>query len=417
MEQDQFEALFKQHENAVRRFVFLKTPSKADGEDVFQETALAAFRSRNTVKDTQHFRAWLIQIARNKCRDFYMQRARQWEQMPQEEVLTHGRLGLTYFGPVYETLDVLSPKDSRLLTLVYLQGMSQQEAAELMQVPLGTVKSRLYAAKQRFKDAYPCPPTVKGADRMKQLPLTMPDYQITFLPEQPFDVTWEELMGWFIMPKLGEKLTWAMYDFPERKRTERYELLVEGRASVHGIEGVEILSLASQPKEEERRFIAQLTASHCRILSETHMEDGVKKTLTFLDGDGFLHNWGFGEDNCGNEIHVKPKGVIKREGDRITCQAIPEALDVVGRCAVTVNGKTYDTICVMDVENYNGGVAAEQFIDRNGRTVLWRRFNRDDWACSRYRQRWSEKLPENERLFINGETYVHWYDCITAYIL
>ena len=32
-------------------------------------------------------------------------------------------------------------------------------------------------------------------------------------------------------------------------------------------------------------------------------------------------------------------------------------------------------------------------------------------------QRWSEKLPENEQLMVDDTLYVHWYDCITDYIL
>ena len=72
----------------------------------------------------------------------------------------------------------------------------------------------------------------------------------------------------------------------------------------------------------------------------------------------------------------------------------------------------------MDIECYNDAVASEQYVDQNGRTVLWRRFNRDDWAIDRFGGKpWSEKFPDNERLTINGETYVHWYDCISDYIL
>lgn len=72
----------------------------------------------------------------------------------------------------------------------------------------------------------------------------------------------------------------------------------------------------------------------------------------------------------------------------------------------------------MDVNCFNDAVASEQFIDQNGRTVLWRRFNRDDWAIDHFGGKlWSEKLPDNERLIINGETYVHWYDCMTDYVL
>jgi len=84
---------------------------------------------------------------------------------------------------------------------------------------------------------------------------------------------------------------------------------------------------------------------------------------------------------------------------------------------VTIHGKTYDTICVMDIECYNEGAISEQYIDQNGRTVLWRRFNPDDWRFARYGKRWSEMLPDNERITVNGKTYVHWYDCITSYVL
>ena len=89
----------------------------------------------------------------------------------------------------------------------------------------------------------------------------------------------------------------------------------------------------------------------------------------------------------------------------------------IGRYTVTINGKAYDTVCVMDVETYDCGVVSEQFLDQNGRTILWRRFNRDDWGIDHYGKRWSEQLPDNDRLTVNGTTYVHWYDCITDYIL
>ena len=62
-------------------------------------------------------------------------------------------------------------------------------------------------------------------------------------------------------------------------------------------------------------------------------------------------------------------------------------------------------------------MVSEQFIDQQGRTILWRRFNADDWQFSSYGKPWTELLPDSETLTINGKTYVHWYDCITSYIL
>lgn len=61
---------------------------------------------------------------------------------------------------------------------------------------------------------------------------------------------------------------------------------------------------------------------------------------------------------------------------------------------------------------YLGGMRAE-----NERTVLRRRFNWDNRAFGRYGKTWTEMLPGNERLSVNGQTYVHRYDCITDYIL
>lgn len=167
----------------------------------------------------------------------------------------------------------------------------------------------------------------------------------------------------------------------------------------------------------ERSFVAQLTDTHCRLLAESHTENGVKKYFTFLDGSDFLDNWGFGEENCGNDVHIAPKCDIIRNGNTLTAKNKEFLLDVTGRYTVTIAGKEYDTVCVTDCYTYIEGAMTEQFLDKNGKTVLWRRFNRDDWAFDKYGKKWTEMLPDNERLTVNGSTYVHWYDCITDYIL
>ena len=258
-----------------------------------------------------------------------------------------------------------------------------------------------------------------------KLPEVLPAYKLTKLDKPPFEVKWEELMGWLIIPRLGEKLTWGFYDYPDRKLSTWMEMKVTTKAQVHGIEGVEIETNEHLVREKEkdpggyhqRSLVAQLTDSHCRILAETHTENGVKKLFTFLDGDEFLPNWGFGEDNCGNETNPTPKGLIIRTGDVFKIKDRPQLIDVVGNYLVEIDGKQFDTICIIDFETYNEGVATEQFVDRRGRTVLWRRFNQDTWNVKAGQEKWSEKLPGNERWLVNGVTYVHWYDCVSDYVL
>jgi len=428
---DEFEKLLTEERIAVERFVRYRIPTQADADDVLQEIYITAYKRIAQLKNMNSFKPWLISIARNKCTDYFRMKAAQMElsveNLLQKEFAV-SRRGISVVHTVRETLDLLGDKDKQILYLYYWKEMPQQEIAKLLQIPIGTVKSRLHTAKQHFKDKYPySAEKPEGENTVKKLPEFMPDYTIERLDEEPFRTRWEEMQGWLIVPKLGEKLTWGLYDFPSRKRNEYCELEVTGKAEVHGIEGVEIIAVQHETQDYyrtgaldrmERRFVAQLTDTHSRYLAESHMEDGVRKCYTFLDGEAFMDNWGFGENNCGNEVDLYSKGLLTRDGSAVNGTAAKETVDVVGRYKVTIDGKAYDTVCVMDIECFNDAVASEQFVDRNGRTVLWRRFNRDDWAADRFGGgRWSERLPENERLIINGATYVHWYDCISDYIL
>lgn len=423
-----FEELLGESINAVERFVKFKISNYADAEDVLQDVLITAYQSFDRLESKASFKPWIIGIARNKCADYYRKKAKQTEisiELLSESALTVGNRGISVHTVVSDTIEKLGARDKQILYLYYFKELPQDEIALRLGIPLGTVKSRLYTAKKNFRANYPSIRTDKGEHDMKKMPDIIPEYKIVQTDKEPFSVKWEEVMGWFIVPKLGEKLSWAMYDFPEKKRTETCHIEVIGRAEVHGIEGVEIVSVEEDPMEcnsaggqskVERRFVAQLTDTHCRILAESHFEDGVKRCYTFLDGDSFLNNWGFGENNCGNEVALCAKGEVIREGNIITAPVKEFLLDVVGRYNVTINGKTYDTVCMMDCDTYIEGAVTEQYLDKNGRTILWRRFNRNDWASNRYGKLWTDMLPENERLTVNGETYVHWYDCVTDYI-
>lgn len=427
---ESFEQALKEHQRALERYIRFRISNPTDAEDVLQDVLAAAAQGYGNLQNAARIKPWLVGIARHKCADYFRWKYRQNE-IPLAEAqhlaVLPERFAITRDSPVLDTLEKLSSQDRQILRMCYFLELPQQEIACRLGLPLGTVKSRLHNARERFRAAFPI--QQRGELPMKSvMPKLLPDYTITPSPLPPFACRWEELMGWFIVPRLGEKLAWAMYDFPERIRTEEDHLHVEGRALVHGIEGVEIEVETLDPVSNnqtgdddayvQRSFVAQLTDTHCRILSETHSQGGVKQMYTFLDGDAFLNNWGFGEDNCGNETHLAPKGLILRNGNTLTtADGRKELMDVVGRYTVTIGGKAWDTVCVIMHEAYMGGMVSEQFIDQQGRTVLWRRFNADDWKFDHYGKTWSEMLPESETLNINGKTYVHWYDCITSYIL
>ena len=427
---ENFEDLLQKNRTAVERYVRFRLPSFADADDILQEICLTAYRRFGQLKNREAFRAWILTIARNQCSDWFRRKAEVLE-IPLDalevQTIADSRLGPAENTAVLDTLARLGDKDKQILYLYFWKELPQADIAVQLQVPLGTVKSRLHTAKQNFKKYYPYPPahpsaaTNKGESNMNRSPAYLPEYKTTPSDKPPFSIKWEELMGWFLVPKLGEKLSWGMYDIPSRKCSHIYDMQVTGKAKVHGIEGVELTAREASYSDKNdvinRTFVAQLTDTHCRYLATLRNDGDIRNYITFLDGDAFMPNWGFGENNCGNETNLSPKGDINRTGSVVISAEKDFLLDIVGRYTVTINGKSYDTVCVMDIETYNCGVVSEQYLDKDGKTILWRRFNRNDWAFDRYQKLWADQLPGNERLTINGTTYVHWYDCITDYIL
>lgn len=426
---DEFETLLTSSRIAVDRWLKAHMGNCADAEDVLQETCLAAFQGFPRLQNKASFLPWILGIARRKCADWYRVQAKNktvlMDHLPDQAEFASDD------SAVNETLEMLPERDRLMLRLFYQDMLSQKQISEQLHIPEGTVKSRMSTAKAHFRTVYPYPP--QGGMKMKNaaLPDFLPDYTIVWKNKAPFPVECEELTGWFAIPRPGERLLWGMYDLPSRKLDVAYDMCVIGPASVHGLEGVAIRGKVLPPKnrigendpmkdavaastggQEEWMFIAQEKDGYTRFLSAEHIEQGVRTLTTFLDGEAFMNNWGFGEDNCGTPIHRERRGIITRSGSVITAAVDSSCMDVVGRCDLIIDGKTFDTICIMDLGMYEEGMVSEQFLDHDGRTVLWRRFNQDDWAVERYGKKWSELLPENEQITINGQRHVHWYDCI-----
>lgn len=422
---DIFENLLRENMISLERFVRFRISDSFDAQDIIQESCIAAYKNFQQLKNRDAFKGWLLRIAANKCNDYYSKKAKtqQITESFSQFVWLETPLERQKKEAVLETLKQLNEKDRQILYLFFFCDWSQDKIAEQLNIPVGTVKSRLHYAKKNFKHLYPDPFRPKGEKQMKKLPDILPPYTIEKSDLPPFDVRCEELRGFCILLKVGSHTTWGCYEQPHKALTQYTSANVTQKAEIHGIQGVEIEACEHIPtpdgkeKTTQRQYVAQLTDTHCRYLAESHIENGVKRLFTFLDSDIFAINWGLGEDNCGFETNMTAKGIITQNGSVLTTDATQEVTDIVGRYKVTICGKTYDTVCAVNIGHYGGIIAIEQYLDKNGRTVLWRRFNRNDWAFHRYEKLWTDILPDSETLQINGETYVHWYDCITDYIL
>lgn len=416
---DEFEELLSESQGALERFVKFKISDSHDAKDIIQDVYLSAFQSFCTLRNRDCFKAWLISIAKNKCNDYYRRKATNMEiniDALSETELSYGSCQVTERTAVSETLERFGSNERQLLYLYFFRELSQKEIAMRLHIPIGTVKSRLYHAKEKFKESYPYPPEPKGEKNMKKFPDIMPEYRIEASSLPAFPVVFEELPNWVIIPRIGEKTQWASYDQPSRKMTEKVCSEVVASAFIHGIEGVEIVSRSSERKAEHI-YYAQLTDTHCRWLGESYIDNnGARRLLTFLDGDDFIAEWGYGEDNIGNETHLSPAGRITQNRNELTIPREAHCMDVTGRYTVTLNDVEYDTVCITEFWD-SGALSLRRMPTEAAELCSGAASTRTTGAFGQYQRTWSQMLPESETLSVNGRTYVHWYDCISDYVL
>jgi RNA polymerase sigma-70 factor (ECF subfamily) len=166
-----FDALFLRHRRAVFSFTFRMLGDRATAEDLTQECFLRVWRARQRYQPAAAFRTWLFTIARRQALDELKKRQtrgtvlaaemvedesvpepmERFAQMdapnPQEIVMARE------LGRVMEAALRQLPEEYReAVILRATEGLSYEEMARVLDCPLGTVKSRLNAARKRLKE-------------------------------------------------------------------------------------------------------------------------------------------------------------------------------------------------------------------------------------------------------------------------
>lgn len=135
--------LLRRYQEPLSHFVHRHTGGR-DVEDLFQETWLRVVRNAARFQRDKRFSTWLFQIAVNLCRDWYRRRPPEPAEIPDgaaarsdsvDAVLDAARLLATLPEPQRE-----------VLILRYYQDLSEEQTAEVLDIPRGTVKSRMHNA-------------------------------------------------------------------------------------------------------------------------------------------------------------------------------------------------------------------------------------------------------------------------------
>jgi len=168
-----FRALIERHHDPLIRFLNRFMGDRQAAEDVFQETFLQVHQSIETFDSTKRFKPWLFTIAANKARDS-LRKSNRRTTVSLSAPVGGSDDGTTFVdlmsidlpaassrmeseeqsAMVQRAIATLSPRLREILLLAYFQKLSYTQLADALEVPVGTVKSRLHAAVASFAKAW-----------------------------------------------------------------------------------------------------------------------------------------------------------------------------------------------------------------------------------------------------------------------
>jgi len=151
-----FEELFEMHQPRLKYYVRRLDSGDANIDDILQDIWLTVFKKIHKLKDAQVFAVWLYRIARNKVYDGFRRKDR-FLTLPQDDELpVSGSV-----EPVFDTNDTeklhralnqLKPHHREVLTLCFIEQMPYQSIADVVGCSIGTVRSRIFYAKQSLRE-------------------------------------------------------------------------------------------------------------------------------------------------------------------------------------------------------------------------------------------------------------------------
>lgn len=148
---DNIENLVHTYGDVLYRLCYVILQSESDAEDVVQETIIKYIEKKPSLKDYEHTKAWLITVAKNKCRDMlrYKQRHSHIDIDNMREVPVHSpEIG------ILETLMTLPEKFRIVLMLYYVEEYKIDEIAKIVGKTPSAIKMRLQKGRKLLKEKY-----------------------------------------------------------------------------------------------------------------------------------------------------------------------------------------------------------------------------------------------------------------------
>jgi RNA polymerase sigma-70 factor (ECF subfamily) len=157
-DQDALSELYERHGRALFHYLFQLTPDRSVAEELLQDTMVAVWKSAHTFRGRSRVETWLFGVAQRQAHNTLRRRGiplaerADLEALPSplpqpEEALLAG----IAHDELASLLRRVSPGHREIVHLIFVRQLSYQESADILDVPVGTVKSRLSMAKRALR--------------------------------------------------------------------------------------------------------------------------------------------------------------------------------------------------------------------------------------------------------------------------
>jgi RNA polymerase sigma-70 factor (ECF subfamily) len=148
-----WEALVRRFQSRVYSVAYHYMRDADEARDAAQDVFVRVYRRLDDYDGTSAFVAWLLRVARNVCIDRLRRRA---ARPPASDLVVGESVELSHVGPdpeqlansadrralLYRALSGMSAKNREIILLKEIQGLKLEEISEMLDLPIGTVKSR-----------------------------------------------------------------------------------------------------------------------------------------------------------------------------------------------------------------------------------------------------------------------------------
>ncbi len=152
-----FEKLMTVHMKILYNYILFRVAQREDAKDILQEAMLSIWQSMPTFRRGSSFRTWTLAITKRKVADYYRAKYKsqtyafdgQCDFPMEDDGLEHAENQ----AALAVAMRALTKQERDIVFLVFNAQLNYQQVSDLMEIPLGTVKSKMYAIKTKLRKA------------------------------------------------------------------------------------------------------------------------------------------------------------------------------------------------------------------------------------------------------------------------